>query len=104
LILLGQRLLILWRCWPSDFPALPLEPDRLLDLLCGQLGLTLQAHDSLHIFKIRRKKFTLSGAFPKERCGKLGATISGVDLSLSCRVAMWDVSHVSVETIKKYPG
>jgi hypothetical protein len=29
-------------------------------------------HDySLYIFKIREKKFTLAGAFPKESCGKL---------------------------------
>jgi hypothetical protein len=53
------------------------------------------------IFKIRRKKFTLAGAFPKESCGKLecerflkesygklGASILGAGLSLSCRAGM----------------
>ena len=36
---------------------------------------TIGSHEArrwlLYIFKIRRKKFTLAGAFPKESCGKL---------------------------------
>jgi hypothetical protein len=142
----------------SDFPALPLERDRLLDLLRGRVGPILQAPfhvsiritsgteligvlrtqprpvnawaateicwvgiekrpffhwhrhalrilamrhffishlcgsllsrirgDSLYVFKIRRKKFTAAGSFPKESCGKRGASILEAGLSLSCR-------------------
>jgi hypothetical protein len=34
----------------------------------GYLGIH---SDALYIFKIRRKKFTPAGPFPKESCGKL---------------------------------
>jgi hypothetical protein len=54
------------------------------------------------IFKIRRKKFTLCRRFSKESCGKLGVSISGGRTFTF--LPRGDVSHVSVETIKKYLG
>jgi hypothetical protein len=60
----------------SDFPALTLGRDGLLDLLSrlshGKRGSTLAPETgTLYIFKIRRFEFTLAYAFPKESCGKL---------------------------------